>query len=93
VAIETWQEAIGTLATVRGYPKILLRIKHIHQDIADPNGYSDLRPAYGGTMRAPAACVCELVSGNPPQSWETCTPYGHYRVSAFDLVLEGETTV
>ena len=92
MAIRTWEDAIGTLATVRGYPEIILRIKHVHQDIVEAQGMTDLRSAYG-SVRAPAACVCEVVSGNPPESWETCTPYGHYRVPAFDLELEEENFV
>ena len=93
MAINTWQDAIGTYATVRGYPDVVLRIKHIHQDIVDPRGMTDLRSAYG-SVRAPAACVCEVFSGTPPEAWgEPCTPYGHYRVAAFDLILEGEEDV
>lgn len=91
MAINTWQDAIGTYATVRGYPDIVLQIKHIHQDIVNPDGQSDLRPCYG-PLQVPAACVCEVVKGSPPEAWgEPCTPYGHYRVAAVDLVLEGET--
>lgn len=94
MAIETWQDAIGTLATVKGYPDVVLRIKHVHQDVVDPEGQTDLRSSYGGTLRAPAACVCEIVRGAPPAQWgEPVTPFGHYRVAAKDLILEGEENV
>jgi hypothetical protein len=93
VAIETWQDAIGTLATVKGYPDVVLRIKHIHVDGNAPQYWDDddIRPSRPRPQ--PAACVCEVVEGTPPQSWKPCTPYGHYRVAAKDLVLEGEPCV
>ena len=93
VELETWQDAIGTLATVKGYPDVVLRIKHIHGDWnSDEWDLSDLRCNWY-PPKAPAACVCEVVKGSPPESWETCTPYGHYRVAAKDLILEGEACV
>lgn len=92
MAIETWQDAIGVRCTVKGYPNVVLRIKHIHVDLDEPQAYDDLRPSW--SIAKPASCVCEVVSGTPPQSWgEPCTPFGHYRVAAKDLVLEGETCV
>jgi hypothetical protein len=90
VAIETLADAIGTLATVRGYPDVVLKIKRIHQDLL--HGEEDLSHCYT-TPKADAACVCEVVSGTPPESWETCTPFGHYRVAAKDLCLEGDARV
>lgn len=89
MAIETWQDAIGTIATVKGFPDVVLRIKHIHADLETGFDDDDLRPFWGKPLPR-ASCVCEVVSGTPPQSWETCTPFGHYRVTAWDLVLEGE---
>ena len=90
MAIETAQDAIGTLCALKGYPGIVLKIKHVHQDIEDPEGQSDLRPHWG-VQKAPAACVCEVVAGSAPPEWgEPCTPFGHYRFHAKDLILEGE---
>ena len=90
MAIETWQDAIGTLAVLKGYPNVVLRIKHIHQDVLDPRGQDDIRGSWD-PPKAPAACVCEVVEGTPPKAWgEPCTPYGHYRVAAKDLVLVGD---
>jgi len=93
VVIETWQDAIGVRCVVKGYPNIVLRIKHIHVDFDKPQAYDDLRPGWGGATPKPASCVCEVVYGTPPESWEPCTPYGHYRVVAKDLILEGEEHV
>jgi len=90
VAVETWQDAIGMRCVVKGYPDVVLRIKHIHGDINAPQMWDDLRPSWGRGPTVPAVCICEVVSGTPPGSWETCTPFGHYRVAAKDLVLEGE---
>lgn len=90
--IETWQDAIGTLATVKGYPNVVLRIKHVHADLNKTHEMDDIRPAIFAPPK-PAAVVCEIVDGTPPESWEPCTPFGHYRVAAEDLCLEGESRV
>jgi hypothetical protein len=88
VAIETAEDAIGTRCIVKGYPNVVLRIKHVHQDLDDERSYSDVRSSWWGTDMAPAACVCEIVFGSAPPEWgEPCTPYGHYRVAAWDLIL------
>ena len=92
VAIETWRDALGTLAKIKGYPDVTLRIKHIHGDVtSDQWIIDDMRCGYNPTRGQPATCVCELVSGTPPAAWgEPCTPFGHYRIAAKDLLLEGE---
>ena len=92
MAIETWQDAINTLATVKGYPDVVLRIKHIHVDLNETQTYDDIRPSIFANPK-PAVCICKVVEGSPPQSWEPCTPYGHYRVAAKDLIFEGESCV
>lgn len=93
MAIETAQDAIGVRCVVKGYPNVVLRIKHVHQDLTSEEGYDDLRPSWASS-KAPAACVCEVVSGTPPEEWgEPVTPFGHYRVAAKDLCLEGEPRV
>lgn len=92
MAIETWQDAIGTLTTVRGFPDVVLRIKHIHADVFSGEAV-DLHCGWYGPPKQPAACVCEVVEGSPPVSWETCSPFGHYRFAAKDLCLEGEARV
>jgi len=92
MAIETAQDAIGLRCTVKGYPDVVLRIKHVHQTLDDPGGYDDIRPSWCAP-KVPAACVCEVVSGAVPSEWgEPVTPFGHYRVAAKDLVLEGENS-
>ncbi len=95
MAIETWQDAIGTLATVKGYPDVVLRIKHIHVDANNPASREIVHACrWWYNHNKPAACVCEVVSGTPPASWgEPVTPFGHYRVAAKDLCLEGEARV
>jgi len=94
MAIETAQDAIGVRCVVKGYPNVVLRIKHVHQDLNHERSYSDVRSSWWGTDMAPAACVCEVVSGTPPEEWgEPVTPFGHYRVAAKDLCLEGEPRV
>lgn len=89
--IETWQDVINQIVTVKGFPDVKLRIKHVHGDLNAPQMWDDLRPAYG--RPTPAVCVCEVVEGEPPRSWVPCTPWGHYRVAAKDLVFEGEADV
>lgn len=94
MAIETWQDAIGTRCVVKGYPNVVLRIKQVHGDINAPQMWDDLRPSWSRGPMVPAMCVCEVVSGTPPASWgEPVTPFGHYRVAAKDLILEGEPRV
>lgn len=93
MAIETERDVIGTLATVRGFPDVILRVKHVHMDFeAWASAESDIRCCYS-RPRAPATCICEVVSGTPPSTWEVCSPFGHYRVAAKDLCLEGEPRV
>ena len=91
MAIEIWQDAIGRRATLKGYPNVVLEVRHIHADFDKPQTFDDMRPSCG--QRVPAACVCKVAWGTPPESWEPCTPYGHYRVAAKDLIFEGESCV
>lgn len=93
MAIETAQDAIGLRCVMKGYPGIVLRIKHVHQDLTSEEGCDDMRPSWANAM-APAACVCEVVSGTPPEAWgEPITPFGHFRVAAKDLYFEGDPCV
>jgi len=90
VAIETAQDAIGTLCSLKGFPGVVLKIKHIHGDYTSSD-WSDARCCWGTPPSQPAACVVEVVAGSPPSEWpEPCTPFGHYRFRAKDLILEGE---
>ncbi len=94
MAINTWQDAIGTYATVRGYPGVVLQIKHIHGDVMSNDWILHRWNDPNGTWGQPATCVCEIVEGGAPEAWgEPCTPFGHYRVAAVDLILEGENDV
>ena len=86
MAIETAQDAINLRCKVKGFPGVVLRIKHVHQDLTSEEGCDDIRPSWAAA-KAPAACVCEVVYGTVPPEWEPCTPYGHYRVAAKDLIL------
>lgn len=84
MAINTWQDAIGEYARIRGFSGQIVKVHHIHADVISA-AIINLRPAYG-PPRHPAACICELVVGDEPPSWERVTPWGKfYRFRAVDL--------
>ena len=76
------------LVCVKGYAGIVLRVREFQPDLTDelPNNnlWTDLRPSWGHTNNSLAA-ICEVFVGEAPDHWETCNPYGHFRVNVENL--------
>lgn len=83
--VDTWQDAIDKNVSVRGYPGIVLKVRHIHGNLQELYDTKDFRYGWGPPPRM-ADCVCELVAGNPPANWERVLPWGdYYRVPAKEI--------
>lgn len=74
------------LVCVKGYPEVVLRVKEFTPTLDQLVREDDLRYSWGRPFDSSTlSAVCEVISGDPPERWETCTPYGHYRVEVKDL--------
>lgn len=76
------------LVAVKGYSGIVLEVVEFQPDLSDYSDSNDLWNWYSHhpwNRRNSVAAICKVVAGDPPASWETCTPYGHYRVNVKNL--------
>ncbi len=75
------------IVSVKGYPSVLLEVKEFIPTLEQLyEQEDDLRYSWGRPVKLETlSATCKVVSGDPPNHWETCTPYGHYRVAIKDL--------
>jgi len=77
------------LVMVNGVSGVVLRVKEFQPDLSDYSPTNDLWNIMShrswGPVNNSLAAICEVVAGSPPEYWDTCNPYGHYRVSIKSL--------